>query len=624
MGFGEFLLDFSRGTLKRADEEINLRPQTFEVLSILATHAGKLVSKEELLETVWRGASVTDDSLTQCIVEIRKAIGDDSRTIVHTIPKRGFIFDPPATSLPGPTDGQSASAGKRIAPSRATLYGVAAVLIVAAVVTVLRWTGDEGIPPADLDAQVVMSPNSIAVLPFVDMSETQDQQYFGDGIAEEILTELTRYPDLAVVARTSSFIFREQNADVLEIGRRLNAAYVLEGSIRKSGDMLRITAQLIESHSGTHVWSHAFNRALTIENVLDIQSDVAANVAKTIAAGETPRTAEQSIVASAANTKAYELYLEGMFFLQQIRMAETTVYDREVYNAAMDRFKKSIRHDPSWAPSHAALGRTMHFLAGTFEYTGEKRDEDYWYGLAKAHLLKAIEVDPGYAQAYSSLGHVLHQLEFDFAGAEEAYATAKDLGGYFPWGYALFLRSAGRFDEAIDEYQLAIEHDPLSFGPRRQLASTYRCAGRFEESKVEIEKILRMAPSRTDLYLGLTFLNLQLGNMDEGRTLFEKHKDPARKPIQYGEIYAMLGMDDDAYEVLAQADADSRWWVNDYVGTALKLGEEGLALDYLEAAADDHFRNLVHLPCVHGIRSLSGNKRFQRILADAGFPEDAI
>ena len=174
--FGDFVLDPVRGTLQKAGKDVSLRPQAFAVLSLLAARCGALVGKDELLDSVWHGASVTDDSLTQCIVEIRKALGDESRTVVRTVPRRGFIFDPPEATTTGHSTGEGKDAPGFHSVSHGT-WRVLAVVAVAAVGIAVFWptAPDEANPIID-DLQVAVHPNSIAVLPFVDMSDSQDQQ----------------------------------------------------------------------------------------------------------------------------------------------------------------------------------------------------------------------------------------------------------------------------------------------------------------------------------------------------------------------------------------------------------------------------------------------------------------
>jgi len=618
--FGEFVLDLSRGTLQGSGEDISLRPQTFEVFSMLARKSGNLVSKDELHSEVWHGIPVTDDSLTQCIVEIRKAIGDRSRTIIRTVPKRGYIFYPPEPN-PGVTSG-SRSANSNNLTNGVGYAGFALAAIAVIVIAVLfasQFTTRENNNPIAAGFDTSMSPNSIAVLPFADMSEAQDQQYFGDGIAEEILSKLTEYPDLVVIARTSSFLFRDGQQDVAAMGRSLNAAHVLEGSIRKSGSRLRITAQLIETRNGTHVWSKPFDAELNVKNVLDIQSEVAASVAESIATGASPVSRHTDTSRKPANAKAYDLYLEGMFYLQQIRTAERVISDPDIFDAAIARFEASIDHDPDWAPPHVAIGRTLQFRAAPLDDSRNKEAYE-WYQLSKQHILEAIRLDPDYALAYSSLGHVLYRSDFDFTAAEAAYARARELGGYVPWSYGSFLTTAGRPVEAIEQYKLAIERDPLSIGPRRGLVVAYRCAGRYADSITELEKVLRMWPAREDLHIRLAYLYLKNGDFQRGREIFEEHAERETHLLNYGPIYALLGMTGRAYEVLEKAEKTELWWLENAISTALLLGEKERALNYMESAINDDPRMLLHVHCLEGIPLLAGNTRYEQLLSMAGFP----
>lgn len=616
--FGKFILDLNRGTLQASGKDIKLRPQAFEVLSLLAANSGTLVSKDELLSAVWHGVPVTDDSLTQCIVEIRKAFGDKSRTIVRTIPKRGYIFDPPESmtmDLPDRRWLRAENAHGRFRQSWLPVSAFAVILL--AVFAVSQWQTPEDTNPIVDDLRTDMPRNSIAVLPFVDMSESQDQQYFGDGIAEEILTKLTEFPELVVMARTSSFLFRDRQQDVAAIGRSLNSAHVLEGSIRRSGNQLRISAQLIETRAGTHVWSKSFDRELTVENLFDIQAEVAASVAESIASGPTFAGRRPDQVRKAANTEAYDLYLEGMYYFHQIRPVASRDFEIDFFESAIERFEASIDKDPNWAAPHVAIARTMQFRAGILN-NNEAHD---WFRLSKEHLLQAIRIDPDHALAYSALGYVLFRLDFDFPAAEAAYARARALGDYVPWSYAIFLAKSGRYEEAIEEYRLAIEHDPLSAGPRQQLAGVYRCLGRYGDSIAELEQLLLLAPARDDLYIALAYLYLKTGEIERGRETFEQFRNPETELIRYGPIYALLGEVDKASKVLEQAEAAETWWPNYVVSTAQLLGEEERALDYLEAAASDDPRRLLHMQCTDDFAVLADQTRFQQLLRKAGFPE---
>jgi len=253
--FGQFILDVDRGSLLWEGKDIPLRPKCFEVLSYLVEHPGVLISKGKLLAAVWGDVVVTEDSLTQCLIQIRRALGDRSKTIVKTVPRRGYLFDVPVelheplVESSAPTARQPVLQNRK--PSRWSV-GAASVLALAIVVT--WWSsrtpesGHAVIGPPAL-------PNSIAVLPFADMSPGHDQEYFADGLSEEVLNLLAQIPELLVIARTSSFSFKGQQQDIETIAQKLNVANILEGSVRKDGDTIRITAQLVSASNSAHLWS---------------------------------------------------------------------------------------------------------------------------------------------------------------------------------------------------------------------------------------------------------------------------------------------------------------------------------------------------------------------------------
>jgi TolB-like protein/DNA-binding winged helix-turn-helix (wHTH) protein len=351
--FGQFVLDLDRGMLLGPQGEIGLRPKSFHVLEYLVEHHGRLVTSQALLEAVWGQTVVTQDSLTQCIVEIRRVLGDDGRHLVRTIPRRGYMLDAPVTRLaatdgtapvatasaPGGQVGESAPATD--APRRARLM---LVLVAAVLVAGLVWLVQREAPVGGgTGVAVPVLPNSVAVLPFVDMSAEQDQEYFGDGIAEEILNLLAQVPALKVIARTSSFSFKGRPVDIAEIAARLGVAHVLEGSVRRSGDRVRITAQLIGTHDSTHLWSESYDRELG--DLIDVQTEIAAAVASVL---------EQELLAARAPERgrprdpaAYDYFLRARFLFNR--------RDPGDLDSAREQFEAALRLDPEYAPAWAGL-----------------------------------------------------------------------------------------------------------------------------------------------------------------------------------------------------------------------------------------------------------------------------
>jgi len=319
---------------------------------------------------------------------------------------------------------------------------------------------------------------SIAVMPFVDMSAEKDQAYFADGIAEELLNLLTKIPQLRVISRSSAFSFKGQNLDIPEIGKRLNVAHILEGSVRKAGNQVRITAQLIEARSDTHLWSETYDRPL--DNIFAVQDEIAVAVVdalKITLLGEAPKVRE-------TDPKAYQLFLEGQYFRYQI--SEATL------PKAIDLFKQAVEIDPAYAPAWAEL---------SFSYL--------WYGsiggmpidkanaLADAAAEKALAADPNYGWAYFARGASRIFNKFDFKAGNEDYWHALQLdpgNAFLIAATGTGARVIGRFDEAIAQYTAALELDPVVPEVRSFLGAVYLYTGRLEEAEQAYRMMLSLSP----------------------------------------------------------------------------------------------------------------------------------
>jgi len=279
--FGPFTLDDGRGVLMCDDVEIPLRPKAYDVLIYLLTHQGRIVSREELMGAVWPDVVVTDDSLTQCLIDIRKALKDDQHLCVRTVPRRGYLFDVAVkTTVPRETASRSRNLAHWRRPSYWTLVFMSALTVAVGA----TWWHLGGKLERSIEDKTIALPAgevSIAVLPFVDLSEEGGNEFLAEGISEEILNLLSQIPEMNVIARTSSFSFRDQNLEIGVIARHLNATHLLEGSVRTSGDRVRVTAQLIDGASGLHLWSQGYDDRL--DDTLALQSTIASEVTEVLA-----------------------------------------------------------------------------------------------------------------------------------------------------------------------------------------------------------------------------------------------------------------------------------------------------------------------------------------------------
>lgn len=466
--FGQFVLDVDRGSLLLNGKDIPLRPKCFEVLSYLVEHPGVLISKDELLAAAWGDVVVTEDSLTQCLIKIRRALGDGSKTIVKTVPRRGYLFDVPV-ELHEPLAESSAPAVRQPVlqnrrPSRWSV-GAASVLALAIVAT---WWSSRTLETGHAVIRPAASPNSIAVLPFADMSPGQDQEYFADGLSEEVLNLLAQIPELLVIARTSSFSFKGQQQDIETIARKLNVANILEGSVRKDGDTIRITAQLVSASNSAHLWSQTYDRKL--ENVFAVQSDIARSVAgflKVKLLDEPP-----GLTSGGQNSLAYEAYLKAKFFYSRRGAGDN--------QRAIEHYQQALDIDPGLAEAWVGL-------AGSIGLQTMQQEIPWEEGWARslAMVEKALALDPNNAEVHMRLAnHYRSTSEQD--KYQQHYERALQLGQSSALVQSIaagFARRDGDMGLAIDFQRRAVALDPLGFVNTGNLGGYLYFAGHFTQAR---------------------------------------------------------------------------------------------------------------------------------------------
>ena len=475
-----------------------LDPRVMGVFVMLAQHAGQVVPREDLHARLWPGTSVTDDALSRCIYELRRQLSQAGgnpqlKALIETIPKRGYRLRAEIT-LPGVRTRDPP--GKR--PRRLALAAVAGVLLAALLwIAFDRQAGESAIPPP------ASASNSIAVLPFVDMSAERNQAYLADGISEEILNRLAQAGNLLVISRTSSFVFRNESMDIRDIAAKLDVRHVLEGSVRKSGDTIRITAQLIAAADNSHLWSETFDRKLG--DLFAIQDEIAASVATALRvrlAGGKPHGRMPATV------EAYENYLQGQFFYHRRAPGDN--------ERSVGYYEDAVAMDPGYARAWAALSGAYSLLWREDPLKVRvMRDKQ---GQA---ALKAVELDPALAVAHSRLASFHFSTNNVAAGRRHAQLAATldpddllVLGGMA--GEAM---SSGHFDSAIELWRRSIALDPLATPARMNLALTLAADGRLDESLAELRKVLDLrADNSSDVRLEMIRVLILLRRFDEAQS----------------------------------------------------------------------------------------------------------
>lgn len=536
--FGEFELDETRGALLRGGSEIHLRRQAFGVLQFLAANAGRLVSKDEIFEAVWGKTVVTDDSLTQCLVEIRRALGDESREAIRTVPRRGYVFEYPVEEIAVPQASDRPLAPDSGAASRFPGWLLATIGIAFAVIAVW-WmaTRDDDAAAGDVKAA---RADSIAVLAFADMSEGRDHEYFAEGISEEILNLLTRIPGLRVVARTSSFSFKEKDTDIATIGKALDVEYVLEGSVRRSGNQVRVTTQLIDAADSSHLWSQIYDRELG--DLLTVQTEIAEAIARTLEIRLTDTAIRSS--ARAVDPLAHEHYLHARFLWSRRPPGGLENAQRHL--------ERAVEIDPGHAPAWALLSGVA--FVRIWE---DGRDPEEALAIMARAIENALalapesgEVQARAAQYYLQIG----DLERSRTHWERAVTLEPD--NLLVLGFSAGL-AHGRNEtaEAVEFQRRAVQLDPVGFVNRLNLSGFLEADGQYEEAWRELLRARELAPDPAEIADREAKLLIMLGKDAQALAVAERLPAGADREMLLALAYGGLGRAVEAEAALQQLHA---------------------------------------------------------------------
>jgi len=469
-------------------------------------------------------------------------------------------------------------------------------------------------PPPEVARDVPVAAKSIAVLPFVDMSPERDQEYFGDGLAEELLNMLARIPDLRVIARTSSFAFKGEKVDVETIARRLNVSNVLEGSVRKSGERLRITAQLIRASDSSHLWSEIYDRQMG--DIFQIQRDIANAVVRALevtlldqqppAAG---RPAEDGT--ATVDPRTYNQLLLGRFFADR-----RTAGDNE---KAIDHFRQALAIDPRYAPAWAALARVFGRQADAGEIPVETG-----YQLSREAALRALQLDPELADAHAALGWISASYDWDWPAAEREFNEARMLdpgNGSAVIGAAALAATLGRFAEAITFYRQMLARDPLRHSVRNNLGFVLYYDGQLTDAEQTQRALVELAPDYGSAQLTLGQVLLAQGRPQEALEAIQREADETWRRSGLPLVYHALDMrkESDAAlaELKAQQAAESAFQIAE--AHAFR-GEIDPAFEWLERAYVQRDAGLADIKGDPLLRNLEGDARYVAFLQKMQLP----
>ncbi len=565
--------------MRRDGQPITLPPKDLETLLVLVERTGHIVEKEELLARVWPGVFIEEGNLSRHIFNLRQVLGDspDGRKYIETIPKRGYRFvvavqeegepDTPALSAPPPS-GQPQAGVQPGHKRRLWLWPLVLSVLAVVVILVARHFWPMRNPPS----QRVM----LAVLPFENLSGDAEEDYFADGLTEEMIAQLGQLQPakLGVIARTSTVRYKRTKETVAQIGQELGVGYLLEGSVRRGGERVRITAQLIRTAEQTHLWADTYERPLT--DVLNIQREIAEKITHSLSIQLLPREAN-SASSAPANFESYDKYLLGLHDL-----GEGT---RGSINKGIEHLQEGITKNPKDARLYSALGEAYEALNTYYSSPTEVMPR------VKAAALQALQLDPNLASAHVLLGDVYLLFDWDWPAAETEYRRALEINPSLPdaqLGYATYLGTLGRFEEALSHVQQAYLSDPLAIDSRNDALWIYYFSGRMSETVQQCQKAIELEPAAGLPYAMLAMAHAQLGQRAETLQAAEDAIRYANSPsviTTTASALAHVGQSGEAKRLLSRAlDMSKERYVCRFIvgATYAELGEKEQALESLE------------------------------------------
>lgn len=452
--FDEFQLNAGGRVLLREGQALPLTPRVFDTLFYLVKHHGRVIGKDELMREIWPDAVVEENNLNQNISTLRRLLGEtrgDNRFIV-TVPGHGYRF----------------AADVRLSTN-----------------------------PVHADS---LPEKTIAVLPFANMSADPDNDYFCDGLAEELSNALANVDGLKVAARTSAFAFKNRNTGVTEIANALGVSTILEGSVRRSGNHLRISVQLINAADGYHIWSERYDREM--RDIFDVQDEITLAVVDALKMRLMGQQKDLVLKRYTENTEAYHLYLKGRYFWFKSTPAE--------FRKSLEYFQRAVDVDPEYTPGYFGIASYFGFASSW----GFMAPEEGWPKM-EAATMKALSLDDSVPEVHHGLAALKWVYYRDWPAADKAFRRAIELNpqiGVIHSHYSVYLTVLGHFDDAIEQGTHALELDPLSIRVRRNHAATLYHARRYDEAIKHYSEALHLEPNDAELHeqLGDVYEQLSL------------------------------------------------------------------------------------------------------------------
>jgi TolB-like protein/DNA-binding winged helix-turn-helix (wHTH) protein/Tfp pilus assembly protein PilF len=622
--FDSFEVDLCSGELWKHGTRLRLQDQPFQVLRVLLERRGEIVSRDELKQTLWPADTFVDfdDGLNTAVKKIRDLLGDSAERprYIETIPKRGYRFvgqaalafsvhlaEPHVASPPPLVPAQRSSQRPVRIRHRSISLAVFSAGLIFTVLAASRWRS------LQFDHSAVPHIESLAVLPLVNLSHDADQDYFADGMTEALITNLAHVRALRVISRTSVMRYKGTNKTLREIARDLNVDAVIEGAVQRSGNRVRVTAQLIHGQTDVHLWAKTFDR--DSKDVLVMQSELAQAIASEIKVRLTAQEQQQFAGARPVSPEAYNAYLLGNFHAAK--------RNPPAIAKAIDYFQQAIRVDPNYAQAYVGLANA-YFEREIWGGAGIGKSADQ----IRAITLKALELDGELADVHELLGRIHYQYDWDWQRTEAEYQRAIELNSNLPSAYdhyAFFLQTMGRQQEALAAAHHAVELDPLSPWYVSEEGRVLFRAREYETAVVRYQRALELDPGYIPALTRMTDVYIAMGKYDDALACIQKLRrttgDSSAGSLQLLELYAHIGKRREAFAGLTGMQKDG------------SLDHETLGVADIYSTLGDHDRAITVLK--HGLETrstlafifvdprldaLRSDVRFQQLLRRARIP----
>lgn len=520
--FWPFRLDLSERLLLRNGKAVPLAPKVFETLVALVENSGRILEKDELLQRLWPDSFVEESSLAQNIFQLRRALdeGKSGRQYIETIPKRGYRFAVAVREIRNDDTPSPFLMSKQ---------------------------------PFIKQAETGLAVKSLAVLPFKPLvGDEKADEYLGLGMAHDTIIKLSGLRNLAVLPTRSMFKYAGRNNDPLTVGRKLGVDAVLEGTIQRAGESVRVTVQLIDLENGKTLWSGKFDEHFT--DIFAVQDSISEQVAGALALRITGDERKHLRKRYTENTEAYQAYLMGLFFWNK--------RSKEALNKAVEYFLQAIEIDPDYALAHAGLADS-YFLIAYGECDPVSRNGAY--EKSRTTALRALELDPSVAEAHAALATVKAKYDRDPVGAERSFKQAIAIDPYCAMAYSrytYFLAAMGRLSESLQRMKRAQELDPLSPDMNTSLASVLYFSRDYDEAIRYCQRALDLEPNFLEALLWLGLCYEQKGLLEEAIAQFSKARDTnsdSTEPLELlAHVFAIAGQRDKAQAILSELHLSAR------------------------------------------------------------------